>query len=79
MIRPPPRVAWAGVLALMAMLGLLAALHHVTRESVREGERRRVAAATYWQASWQCSQLPGPSRQKDCLARLHEEAPAAVQ
>lgn len=78
MIRVSPRRAVAGALALTAMIGLLAALHHVTRESVREGERRRVATATYWQASWQCSHLPGPGWQKDCLARLQEAAPAAV-
>jgi hypothetical protein len=79
MARWLPLATRVPALALVATLGLLALLHQVTGELVRQGELRRQATAVYWQAHWRCSHLPSASRQQACLAQLRMAPPEAAE
>jgi len=51
----PP--VWLGILATIAIVGLLLAFHHVLRGAVQQGELRRQATATHAEAVWRCNSL----------------------
>jgi hypothetical protein len=48
---------WLGILATIAIVGLLLAFHHVVRGAVQQGELRRKATATHAEAAWRCNFL----------------------
>jgi hypothetical protein len=48
---------WLGILATIAIVGLLLAFHHVVRGAVQQGELRRKATATHAEAAWRCNIL----------------------
>jgi hypothetical protein len=51
---------WLGILATIAIVGLLLAFHHVVRGAVQQGELRRKATATHAEAAWRCNILREP-------------------
>jgi hypothetical protein len=58
----------AATIAIVGIVGLLAAFHHVVRGAVLQSELRRQAIATHAEAVWRCNAL----RVRDsCLAQLN--------
>jgi hypothetical protein len=62
---------WPGIVATLISLGLLLALHHVVRGSVKQGELRRAAAAELAQASWRCNAMQGQGARDRCRLQLN--------
>jgi hypothetical protein len=72
---------WPGIVASLAILGLLLIFHQVVRGAVRQGELRQAAAMAHADAVRRC-QARSDSRERDgCLARLSTVPPdeAVVQ
>jgi hypothetical protein len=78
-----PRRSWASlggfVIAASAALGLLVALGQVARDAVEQGEQRRLATETHWQATWRCNALRERGARLDCLARLSSPPTGVVR
>ena len=62
---------WSGVLATLALFGLLLAFHQVVSGAVQQGELRRTANAMQAQATWRCNALADMRLRENCLVRLH--------
>jgi len=68
---------WPGLLAVLAVLGLVLAFHGVVRGAVAQGELRRAATAAQTEAAWRCNTLGGVLRREACLTALGAPAPEA--
>ena len=66
----PRKRHWPGVLAVLTMLALLLAIHHVVRGAVAQGELRRQTVAVQAQATWSCQGLRGRTVSRECLVKL---------
>jgi hypothetical protein len=64
--------------AALAALVLLLVLGQVLRHAVEQGDERRRATATHWQATWKCQALRERAPRLSCLARLRGTPPAGV-
>jgi hypothetical protein len=60
---------WPGLLATLAVLGLVLAFHQVVRGAVEQGDLRRAASAARAEAAWRCAVLRGPLPRDSCLAQ----------
>lgn len=60
-----------GLLAAVAIVGLLLAFHQVVRGAVAQGESRRHAVAVHADATWRCEALRGIGQSQACLAQLN--------
>jgi hypothetical protein len=59
-----------GLVAIIALLGLLLAFHHVVRGSVERGDLWRKSVAEHADATWRCQLLADPELRQACRARL---------
>jgi len=63
---------WPGILAAIAVVGLLLAFHQVVSGAVQQGELRRKATAAYAEAAWRCNALRGVRAVREsCLSQLN--------
>jgi hypothetical protein len=65
---------WPGILAALAIVGLLAAFHQVVRGAVQQGELRRIATAVHAEAAWRCNALRGLHVRDNCLVEARNIA-----
>jgi hypothetical protein len=73
----PRALLGLGLLGGAAGLGVLLAFHQVMLRSVEQGELRRRATATHWQATWRCNALRDLGQAQACLAQLRVAPPDA--
>ena len=71
MLRVRPALVWLVILATLTIGGLVLALGQIVRQSVRQGEIRRVATAANTTAFWQCHSSHSRELRDSCLARLN--------
>lgn len=62
---------WTVVLALLVVLGMLAAFHAVVNDAAQTGERRRQTNATHAAALTRCQSL-APTNNKSCRKDLDD-------
>jgi len=62
---------WPGLLASLAILGLLLAFHQVVSGAVQQGELRHKATAMHSEATWRCNTLRGLRASENCRSQLN--------
>ena len=65
---------WPGILATLAILGMLLAFHQVVRGAVQQSELRHKAIAMQAEATWRCRAMSGLSASESCLLQLNSAA-----
>ena len=66
---------WSGILAALAVLGLLLAFYQVVRDAVDQAALRRQAVALHANAAWRCQMAPGFHASQRCLGQLEAVRP----
>lgn len=61
---------WHGIIAALAISGLLLAFHEVVSGAVQQSELRRRADATQAQSAWVCNAMQGPQARDKCRMQL---------
>ena len=72
---------WSGILAALAVLGLLLAFYQVVLDVVDQAALRRQAMALHADTTWRCQEAqetPGHAASQHCLAKLENLSPGRL-
>jgi hypothetical protein len=63
--------AGPGILAALAVIGMLLIFHQVVRDAVQQAEARHRAITVHAEATWRCKALRVPPMRDSCLVQLN--------
>jgi hypothetical protein len=62
---------WPGILAALAIIGMILIFHHIVRDAVQQAEARHRAITVHAEATWRCKALRVQPMRDSCLVQLN--------